>query len=116
MMLAEAEAGLELLEVSDGADAVAAAAAQPFDLIVMGLQMPGLDGLSAIRAIREHEAAARRPHTPILAVSAHADSAAAALKAGADLHLAKPVTAAAMLNAVVRALSQGSEKLATQAA
>jgi CheY-like chemotaxis protein len=116
LMLAEADTGIELVEVADGAEAVAAAAAQPFDLIIMGLQLSGMDGLSAIRAIRAREAAARRDHTPILAVSAHVDSAAMALKAGADLHLAKPITAAALLNAVVRALSQGGEKLSSQVA
>lgn len=116
LMLAEAEAGIELVEVGDGAEAVAAAAAQPFDLIIVGLQMPGKDGLTVIREIREAEHARRKDRTPILAVSAHADSAAMSLKAGADLHLAKPVTAAALLNAVVRALSQGGEKLSAQLA
>jgi CheY-like chemotaxis protein len=116
LMLAEAEAGIELVEVSDGAEAAAAAAAGRFDLIILGLQMPGMDGLTAIGEIRAQELRSRHDRTPILAVSAHADSAALAIKAGADLHLAKPVTAAALLNAVVRALSQGPEKLASQVA
>ncbi|WP_165837110.1 response regulator [Phenylobacterium hankyongense] len=116
LMLAEAEAGIELVEVSDGAEAAAAAAAGRFDLIILGLQMPGMDGLAAIGEIRAQELRSRHDRTPILAVSAHADSAALAIKAGADLHLAKPVTAAALLNAVVRALSQGPEKLASQVA
>jgi DNA-binding response OmpR family regulator len=117
LMLAEADAGIDLVEVGEGAAAVAAAAAQHFDLIILGLQLSGKDGLTAIREIRQHELGGRRDRTPILAVSAHPDSAAMALKAGADLHLAKPVTAAALLNAVVRALSQAEpEKLSSQVA
>ncbi|MNL35850.1 Autoinducer 2 sensor kinase/phosphatase LuxQ [compost metagenome] len=93
----------ELMIVDDGAQAVAAFEAQPFDVVLMDMQMPGMDGLTATRALRAVEAArpAAAP-TPILMLSAHAmpehrDSARAA---GADLHLAKPITARDLLTAL----------------
>ncbi|MNN29176.1 Signal transduction histidine-protein kinase BarA [compost metagenome] len=89
--------------VDDGAQAVAAFEAQPFDVVLMDMQMPGMDGLTATRALRAVEAArpAAAP-TPILMLSAnampeHRDSARAA---GADLHLAKPITARDLLTAL----------------
>ena len=93
----------ELVIVDDGAQAVAAFEARPFDVVLMDMQMPGMDGLTATRALRAIEAA--RPSaapTPILILSAnamaeHRDSARAA---GADLHLAKPITARDLLTAL----------------
>jgi signal transduction histidine kinase/CheY-like chemotaxis protein len=83
-------------EVRDGAAAVAAATARPgeFALILMDLHMPGLDGLSAIRAIRAHESEAGYPPARILAVTADvlAETRAAAVDAGADQVLEKPMT------------------------
>ena len=88
----------ELTIVADGQAAVDAHAVQPFDLILMDTHMPVMDGLSAIRAIRAHEAA-QGVHTPIVSLTADAlpTQVQAALAAGADLHLAKPITAAALL-------------------
>ncbi|MNE33777.1 Autoinducer 2 sensor kinase/phosphatase LuxQ [compost metagenome] len=93
----------ELVTVDDGAQAVAAFEAQPFDVVLMDMQMPRMDGLSATRAIRALEAA--RPHaprTPILMLSANAmaEHRDAARDAGADLHLAKPVTGRDLLTAL----------------
>ena len=98
--------GVNLTSVDNGADAVAAFRGESFDLILMDVRMPVMDGLTAIRLIRAHEAAGRRPRTPILALTAdvepeHVDASA---EAGADGHLTKPVTAAALLEAVQRAL------------
>ncbi|QTC87203.1 ATP-binding protein [Brevundimonas pondensis] len=90
----------ELVTVDDGAQAVAAFEAQSFDVVLMDMQMPRMDGLTATRAIRALEAA--RPNaarTPILMLSANAmaEHRDAARAAGADLHLAKPVTARELL-------------------
>ncbi|HEY1073063.1 ATP-binding protein [Brevundimonas sp.] len=98
-----AEHVTELAIVDDGAQAVAAFEARPFDVVLMDMQMPGMDGLTATRAMRAVEAARpATPRTPILMLSAnamteHRDSARAA---GADLHLAKPVTARDLLTAL----------------
>ena len=56
-------------EAAGGAEAVEAAAEPPFDLILMDLQMPGMDGLAATRAIRAASALNRA--TPIVALSAN---------------------------------------------
>lgn len=93
----------ELVTVDDGGQAVAAFEAQPFDVVLMDMQMPGMDGLTATRALRAIERT--RPgfaRTPILMLSANAmaEHREEARAAGADLHLAKPVTARDLLSAL----------------
>jgi signal transduction histidine kinase/CheY-like chemotaxis protein len=82
------EGGHTVREVSDGRAAIEAATTQDFDLILMDLQMPGMDGLEATRAIR----ARLRHHVPIIALTAHAtdEFRRRCLEAGMDDHLAKP--------------------------
>jgi CheY-like chemotaxis protein len=91
-------------EVRDGAAAVAAATARPggFGLILMDLHMPGLDGLSAVRAIRAHETRTGSPRARIIAVTADvlAETRAAAIGAGVDQVVEKPMTPAALRQAL----------------
>jgi CheY-like chemotaxis protein len=61
--------GLETVMASDGAEAVALASSLSFDLILMDLQMPILDGLGATSAIRRQERTGVRPEVPIVAHS-----------------------------------------------
>ena len=65
--------------------------------------MPVMDGLTATRQIRLHEAAMGLPRTPIVMLTANAlpEHIAAAEAAGADRHLAKPFDAAELLGLVV---------------
>ncbi len=94
---------MALTSVEDGAQAVSLFQDQVFDLILMDMQMPVLDGLSAIREIRRLEAAeGRRARVSIVLLSANAlpEHVAAAREAGADLHLAKPFTTATLQAAV----------------
>ena len=102
-------AGVELTSVENGQEALDAFATQSFDMILMDMQMPVLDGLSAIRAIREQEAAEGRPHTPIYALTANAmpEHAEASRHAGADAHLTKPIGADILIAAVREALGPG---------
>ena len=99
--------GMEVITVGDGAQAVAAFAADTFSLILMDMQMPVMDGLTATRAIRAAELTQGRPRTPLVMLSANAmaqhvrDAAAA----GADLHLAKPITPGALMAAIEAAVS-----------
>ncbi len=102
-------AGVELEMAQNGAAAVEAFTRTPFDLVLMDLQMPIMDGLTAIRAMRALEQGRRA--TPILALSANAlpEHVAAALEAGADGHIAKPITAPALLAAIEDALTDHDE-------
>ncbi|MDP3745519.1 MAG: ATP-binding protein [Phenylobacterium sp.] len=102
--------GVELTTVEDGAQALAAFAAATFDLVLMDMQMPVMDGLAATRAIRgEERQAPERRRTPIVMLSANAmaQHRLDAETAGADLHVAKPITATALVEAVVTALDAG---------
>ena len=81
---------------------------EPFDLVLMDIHMPGMDGLAAAQRIRTAESAGQRSRTPIVALSANAsaDDRAACLKAGMDDILVKPLDHArltAMLDRVSRA-------------
>ena len=80
--------------VPDGSRALDAACRQPgFDLILMDLQMPVMDGLGAARAIRHHETLTGLARTPIVGLTANAmaEDAKQCLAAGMDAHVAKPV-------------------------
>ena len=93
----------ELIIVDDGAQALAAFEPGRFDVVLMDMQMPGMDGLTATRAIRSVETSRpTAPRTPILMLSANAmaEHRDAARDAGADLHIPKPVTAAGLLSAL----------------
>ena len=88
----------QVTSVNNGRDAVAKAAAGAFDLILMDVQMPGMDGFEATAAIRERE---RRSgaHTPIVAMTAHAMAGdrEMCLAAGMDEYLCKPIRPADFL-------------------
>ncbi|MCZ4341779.1 ATP-binding protein [Sphingomonadaceae bacterium G21617-S1] len=94
--------GHQVLAVEDGRKALAAVAAQPFDLILMDMQMPELDGLAATRSIRALDPPAS--NTPILAISA--DSAAERRRvyfdAGIDSFLPKPIVSGQLLEMIAK--------------
>ncbi len=98
--------GHEVTEVRDGVAAVAAAAGRAggFDAILMDLHMPGLDGLAAVRAIRDRERATGVAPAAILAVTADvlAETRAEARAAGIDAVLEKPMTPDALRRALGR--------------
>jgi PAS domain S-box-containing protein len=94
--------GHEIIEASGGAEAVEIAHHTAFDLILMDVQMPGLDGLAATRAIRA--TAERNNRTPILAFSANvlASQLAACRAAGMNGHIAKPINLAELVSKVAQ--------------
>ncbi len=110
------EGGLaDLTSVEDGAQALEKFRAQPFELVLMDMQMPVMDGLTAIREIRRVELEGSLPRTPVIMLTANAlpDQIAAAVEAGADLHLSKPFTAGALFDAINLAMTRSdSETLA----
>ena len=101
-----AAAGADVVTVENGALAVEAARQSRFDVILMDMQMPVMDGLTATRAIRGVEFGG--PRTPIIMLSANAmaEHRYEALAAGADLHVAKPVTAASLLAGIAQAVPE----------
>ncbi len=107
IMLAGIEA--ELTSVENGKLAVDAFIEGGHDLVLMDMQMPVMDGLAAVRAIRAHEAATGGARTPVLMLTANAlaEHVAAGKAAGADGHLAKPITLAALLGAVSTVMDGG---------
>jgi len=93
--------GHRVSAVRDGRAAVEAYRGEAFDLVLMDLQMPELDGLAAAAAIRAHEARSGR-RVPILALTAHAtgDDERRVAEAGMDGHVAKPIRARALFAAI----------------
>ena len=88
----------------DGAAAVDAVRNGAYDLVLMDVHMPGMDGLTATRAIRDWERETGRRRTPVVALtaSAMAEDVQRALDAGCDAHVAKPVRKAVLLETVDR--------------
>ncbi len=93
-------AGYEVTFANDGQEAVALAAIAPFDLILMDMQMPVMDGPSAARAIRAGEGP--NAETPIVAVSANVlpMHVRLCLQAGMDDHIPKPIGLHSLLTKV----------------
>ncbi|MGB2821887.1 MAG: response regulator [Phycisphaerae bacterium] len=98
--------GHEVVVASNGKEAVAAAE-EPFDLILMDVQMPEMSGLEAAGIIREREKAAGR-HVPIIAMTARAmrGDREECLVAGMDGYLSKPVSSRALLDAIADAVQK----------
>jgi CheY-like chemotaxis protein len=99
--------GVELTAVENGLEAVDAFAGEVFDLVLMDMQMPVMDGLAATRALRQHEAAhPDRPRSAIVMLSANAmrQHRLEAQAAGADQHIAKPVTATTLIGGLLEVL------------
>nr|WP_295111983.1 ATP-binding protein [uncultured Caulobacter sp.] len=96
--------GVDLTMVEDGQAALDALEAASFDAVLMDMQMPVMDGLTATRAIRAREAASDAPPVLVVMLTANAmeEHVAAAHSAGADLHLAKPLHPAQLLEALAR--------------
>lgn len=101
-------AGHEVREVLTADEALAAALAGSFDLVVMDIELPGTDGLTATRLLRANPATRR---LPILAVTAHAmrGDEQRILEAGCDGYVPKPIAYKEFLAAVSRLLAVRSE-------
>ncbi|HXQ13773.1 MAG TPA: ATP-binding protein [Caulobacteraceae bacterium] len=102
-----AQIGVEPVMVGDGVDAVAAWESGDWDLILMDVQMPRMDGPTATRFIRERELAQRRRRTPIVALTANAmtHQVNEYLAAGMDGFVAKPIEIDRLFAALDAALS-----------
>ncbi len=97
---------VDLTIVGNGCEAVEIFRPGLFDLILMDMQMPVMDGLAATRAIRDLERAAGAAPAPIAMFSANAmdEHLAMAAQAGANHHIAKPITPERLLAGIEAAL------------
>jgi len=97
---------MEMVAVEDGRQALDAFADGGFDLVLMDMQMPVMDGLTATRSIREFETDRGLPRTPVIMLTANAmaEHVEAGRAAGADGHLTKPVTLASLFEAISAAM------------
>lgn len=103
--------GCHVLVVGDGADAVSAYRSQPFDLVLMDVRMPNMDGLQATRAIRSIEEGSG-VHIPIVALTAAAftDERRECRDAGMDGFVAKPFSRKALLDELIRWYKPADER------
>ncbi len=103
--------GLDLDVVGDGREAIDAWETSDYDLILMDIQMPVMDGIQATREIRRRELATGRKRTPIVAVSANVmtHQVAEYIAAGMDDHVPKPIQLARLHRAIVAAVNSQSE-------
>jgi two-component system, sensor histidine kinase len=101
------QVGVALTLAENGAEALEAWRAGDFDLVLMDIQMPVMDGLTATGLMRVEEAAGGRRRTPIVALTANAmpHQCAEYRRAGMDLVIAKPLQAAQLFEAVERAVA-----------
>ncbi|MBF0625564.1 MAG: CHASE domain-containing protein [Magnetococcales bacterium] len=99
------KSGHHLTVVDNGREAVDRVAREAFDLVLMDMQMPVMDGLSAVRAIRAREQREGLPRLPILALTAHAfpEDQRNSRAAGCDGHLTKPIGKQRLLDAIAEA-------------
>lgn len=106
---------VHLVCVENGAEALEHLAEQDFDLVLMDMQMPVMDGLTAIRRIRENEAAKGGDRVPICTLTANAfpEHEREAFAAGSDYFLAKPINAQALMELVCM-VDEGAAEAAVQ--
>jgi NO-binding membrane sensor protein with MHYT domain/CheY-like chemotaxis protein len=104
--------GAEWRSVENGEQAIGAWEEHAFDVILMDIQMPVMDGLSATREIRRREQATGRARTPVIMVSANGtpEHRTEGFLAGADGYLAKPVDLSALAQLLDEALAAGADE------
>jgi CheY-like chemotaxis protein len=108
-------AGIELTLTENGRAALSAWEQQgPYDVILMDIAMPEMDGVEAAGAIRARERETGRPRTPIVAVTANVmpHQIERYVAIGMDDHVAKPIDSGALIQAVLTAtLDQGRRRM-----
>jgi PAS domain S-box-containing protein len=106
------QVGVEPVMVANGREAVEAWAREPWDLILMDVQMPEMDGPTATGVIRARERTDGRARTPIVALTANAmaHQVSEYLQAGMDDYVAKPIEAGRLYHVIQVALDRSQDR------
>ncbi|MFN7938292.1 MAG: PAS domain S-box protein [Bryobacteraceae bacterium] len=96
--------GCDVHFASNGVEALLQFQREAFDLVLLDMQMPVMDGYAAVKAMRAWERDNHRSPTTILALTAHAlnDAIQRSVDAGCDGHLTKPITKACLMDSIRR--------------
>lgn len=97
---------------SNGAEAVDAVLHEPFDLVILDVQMPVMDGLTAARTIRDASPAGGQPRIVVATAGASVEERDAALAAGADSYLSRPVIGSQLYDALAAATIAEDDEVA----
>ena len=99
--------GAEITVAENGREAVEAWRPGAFDVVLMDMQMPEMDGMDAMREIRARESSGDLPRTPIIALTARAMAGdrEECMAAGADDYVSKPIRVAELFRAIERLTS-----------
>jgi signal transduction histidine kinase/CheY-like chemotaxis protein len=102
--------GHQVRVVGTGKEVLAALAEEPFDLVLMDVQMPDMDGIETTRALRARERDTGR-HIPVVALTAHAlaTDRNQCLAAGMDAYLSKPLRRDELAKVIARLFPNGTE-------
>jgi PAS domain S-box-containing protein len=102
--------GAALRIVGNGQEALDAFGLETFDLVLMDMQMPVMDGIEAVKRIRTREAEGRLAATPVIMLTAHGteDDRILTAAAGADSHIVKPVSPRSLIGGIEEALRAGA--------
>jgi CheY-like chemotaxis protein len=107
--------GHSVVVAVNGQIALQLLATQPFDLVLMDVQMPEMDGLTAVGKIRESEQSTPF-HLPIIAMTAHAmkGDRERCIAAGMDGYVSKPITGQVLEEAIASVIGEGDERTVSQ--
>jgi CheY-like chemotaxis protein len=99
--------GVTPVIVENGQLAIDLLKVERFDVVLMDMQMPELDGLSATAMLRAWEVESGTPRTPVIMLTANAldEHIKSSHDAGADLHLSKPIHAQALIESIMNAIA-----------
>jgi two-component system, cell cycle response regulator DivK len=100
-------AGYDVIEAKSGEESLRVAQERPPDLVLMDLQLPGIDGTETLRRLRQGPLG---PHVPVVAVTAlaMAEDKARASRAGFDGYIQKPISVRALPGQIEAFLARGS--------
>lgn len=101
------KAGHEVLQAHNADEAIETVRAQQPDLVLMDMQLPGMDGLAATRLLKQDEATRRIPVVALTAMAMPGDEQRI-LAAGCDGYIAKPIQYQRFLDEVARQLAKGA--------